>query len=43
VLIAAQEEFGYLSNDLLAYIAKKLHLPLSHVWGVATFYDRFKL
>ncbi|HSG42701.1 MAG TPA: NAD(P)H-dependent oxidoreductase subunit E [Anaerolineales bacterium] len=42
-LITAQEVFGHLSNDLLAYVAKELRLPLSQVWGVATFYDKFKL
>ncbi|TET38416.1 MAG: NADH-quinone oxidoreductase subunit E [Anaerolineales bacterium] len=43
VLIAAQEEFGCLSKDLLDYVSKKLHIPLSQVHGVATFYDKFTL
>lgn len=42
-LITAQDMFGYLPNDLLAYVANKLNIPLSQVWGVATFYDRFQL
>ncbi|UCF60687.1 MAG: NADH-quinone oxidoreductase subunit NuoF [Anaerolineaceae bacterium] len=43
VLITAQEEFGYLSKDLLTHVADKLHIPLSQVYGVATFYDMFTL
>ncbi len=43
VLHAAQGVFGYLENDLLIYIAHKLKLPLSRVYGVATFYHFFRL
>lgn len=43
VLHKAQELFGYLENDLLLYIAHQLKLPLSHVYGVATFYHFFSL
>ncbi len=43
VLHKAQELFGYLENDLLLYIAHSLKLPLSHVYGVATFYHLFSL
>ena len=43
VLITAQEAFGYLSKDLLTYVAQKLHMPLAKVYGVATFYDMFTL
>ena len=43
VLITAQEVFGYLSRDLLIYISRKMHIPLSRVYGVATFYDMFTL
>ncbi|MBP2673128.1 MAG: dehydrogenase chain [candidate division NC10 bacterium] len=35
VLHAAQGIFGYLENDLLLYVARKLKLPLSRVYGVA--------
>jgi len=41
VLNTAQETFGYLSEDLLIYIAQKLNLPLVKVYGVATFYHMF--
>src|SRR3954447_442759 len=43
VLHTAQELFGYLQNDLLYYIAHGLKLPLSRVYGVATFYHFFTL
>jgi len=41
VLHSAQETFGYLSEELLFYISNHLHLPLSQVYGVATFYHLF--
>lgn len=43
VLITAQEVFGFLSRDLLTFVSDKLHVPLSQVYGVATFYDMFTL
>lgn len=43
VLHTAQELFGYLSPELLTYIAKNLRLPPSKVYGVATFYHFFSL
>jgi bidirectional [NiFe] hydrogenase diaphorase subunit len=43
VLHTAQESFGFLSNDLLVYVARQLKLPLSWVYGVATFYHFFSL
>lgn len=43
VLHAAQGIFGYLENDLLVYVARKLKLPASRVFGVATFYHFFNL
>jgi bidirectional [NiFe] hydrogenase diaphorase subunit len=41
VLHAAQETFGFLSEDLLIYISNNLRVPLSQVYGVATFYHLF--
>jgi bidirectional [NiFe] hydrogenase diaphorase subunit len=41
VLNAAQEVFGYLSRDLLIYISTHLKVPMSQVYGVATFYHLF--
>jgi bidirectional [NiFe] hydrogenase diaphorase subunit len=43
VLHKAQESFGYLEDDVLIYIARGLKLPLSRVYGVATFYHLFSL
>lgn len=43
VLHKAQELFGYLSVDLLLYVAHSLKLPPSRVYGVATFYHFFSL
>ena len=41
VLNSAQEAFGYLSEDLLIYVATHLNAPMSRVYGVATFYHMF--
>jgi len=43
VLHNAQELFGYLSKDLLMFVAKGLKLPPSRVYGVTTFYHFFSL
>lgn len=43
VLHTAQEAFGFLSIELLRYVARQLKLPLSWVYGVATFYHFFSL
>lgn len=43
VLHKAQSAFGYLEEDVLTYVARGLKLPLSRVYGVATFYHLFSL
>ncbi|HEX7654121.1 MAG TPA: bidirectional hydrogenase complex protein HoxE [Verrucomicrobiae bacterium] len=43
ILHKAQELFGYLEEDLLLFVALKLKLPPSRVYGVATFYHFFQL
>lgn len=43
ILHKAQEAFGYLEPDILEYVAHSLKLPLSQVYGVATFYHLFSL
>jgi bidirectional [NiFe] hydrogenase diaphorase subunit len=43
ILHKAQESFGFLEEDVLIYIARGLKLPLSRVYGVATFYHLFSL
>ncbi len=39
LLEETQNKFGYLSRELLAELAKALGLPISDVYGVATFYS----
>jgi bidirectional [NiFe] hydrogenase diaphorase subunit len=43
ILHSAQGIYGYLDKELLMDISQSLHLPPSHVFGVATFYSYFKL
>ena len=40
-LHVAQDVFGFLSEDILIYVARALRLPPSMVYGVATFYHLF--
>ena len=43
VLHTVQESFGYLDKDALKFVAAGLHVPLSRVFGVSTFYNFFSL
>ena len=43
VLQKAQEIFGYLPEEVQVLIAEGLDLPLSEIYGVATFYSQFAL
>lgn len=43
VLHAAQEAYGYLDPPVLAQLARDMRVPLSKVYGVATFYNFFTL
>ncbi|MEE4136818.1 MAG: bidirectional hydrogenase complex protein HoxE [Desulforhopalus sp.] len=43
VLHTAQEAFGFLTDELMIYVARELKLPQSWVYGVATFYHFFSL
>ena len=43
VLHRAQEEYGYLSREVQLHIARRLQIPASKVFGVATFYSLFTL
>jgi NADH-quinone oxidoreductase subunit E len=43
ILQEVQDRFGYLSRDNIFAIADYLELPESKVYGVATFYNQFKL
>ena len=42
-LHAAQSAFGYLDETAMRYVARSLRVPLSKVFGVATFYHHFML
>jgi bidirectional [NiFe] hydrogenase diaphorase subunit len=43
VLHSAQELYGFLSPEVLLHVGRGLKLPLSRVYGVATFYNHFSL
>jgi len=43
VLHRAQEEYGYLSREIQLHVARRLRVPASKVFGVATFYSLFSL
>lgn len=43
VLQEAQHAYGYLAKDVVEHIADKLHIPISQVYGVITFYSQFHL
>ena len=43
VLHEAQNIYGYLPAEVQTVIAEKLNVPLSEVYGVATFYSQFSL
>lgn len=37
----AQEQFGWISPETMTYVAGILSVPVSHVYGVVTFYTMF--
>lgn len=41
VLQEAQGKFGYLPNEILEIVSRDLNVPLSEIYGVATFYSQF--
>jgi NADH:ubiquinone oxidoreductase subunit E len=43
IMQKAQEIFGYLSMETMTLIADSLNIPVSDVYGVATFYSQFSL
>jgi len=42
VLAAVQSRYGYLSEEALAAVSRAMRIPESEVYGVATFYARFR-
>jgi len=43
ILQAVQDEYRYLPEEVLTYVATSLDIPPSRVYGVATFYSHFAL
>lgn len=43
VLQKAQAIYGYLPTEVLQHVSKRLGVPLSQIYGVATFYAQFYL
>lgn len=43
ILQAVQRFYNYIPRPALAYISEKLDIPLSKLYGVATFYSTFSL
>ncbi len=43
VLQRAQDIYGYLPEDVIKYISKKMSIPVAKIMGVATFYTQFRL
>jgi NADH-quinone oxidoreductase subunit E len=43
VLQRAQDIYGYLPGEVLSYVAERMQVPYSQIYGVATFYAQFYL
>jgi NADH:ubiquinone oxidoreductase subunit E len=43
ILHKAQDLFGYLPEEVQRFIAKRIHCPVSKVFGVVTFYSFFTM
>ncbi len=43
VLHNIQNEYNYLPKEVLEYISRALHIPLSKIYSIATFYAAFSL
>jgi NADH-quinone oxidoreductase subunit E len=43
ILQDMQAEFGYLSREAITEVSQQLNIPLSQVYGVATFFKAFSL
>lgn len=39
----AQHIFGYLPLEVLKFISKEIHVPVSELYGIATFYSQFSI
>ncbi len=43
VLQKVQNHFGYLPRSAMEQVSKRMHIPLSSLYGVSTFYAQFKM
>ncbi|MFO7951404.1 MAG: NADH-quinone oxidoreductase subunit NuoE [Bacillota bacterium] len=43
ILQKVQEHYGYLPRPAMEYVARRMRIPLSRLYGVTTFYAQFKL
>ncbi|MGJ7045627.1 NADH-quinone oxidoreductase subunit E/NADP-reducing hydrogenase subunit HndA [Thermoanaerobacterium thermosulfurigenes] len=43
VMNEAQEIFGYLPIEVQQFISEEMNVPLTEIFGIATFYSRFTL
>jgi NADH-quinone oxidoreductase E subunit len=43
VLYLAQKEFGYISSEVMEYVAEIMGVPVARVLGVVTFYTMFNM
>ena len=43
ILQEVQNIIGYLPEEVLSYLSRKLKVPESKIWGVVTFYSQFYL
>jgi len=42
ILQAIQRRYNYLPQHALSYLATKIGVPMSQIYGVATFYNQFR-
>jgi NADH-quinone oxidoreductase subunit E len=42
LLQEVQQEFGYLSREVITELSKQLKLPAVDIYGIATFYEQFR-
>lgn len=43
ILQKTQAQLGFLSKEAMEYISKKTPIPVSEIYGVATFYTQFRM
>jgi NADH-quinone oxidoreductase subunit E len=43
ILQDIQIEYNYLPKEILVFLAEKLHMPLSKIYSIATFFNAFSL